>query len=143
MSLTLDPALGVGGMLQQMQRMQQQMKTLELASQQRPQNLAVAPEHFTYAGGVAGGSKEGLVKEATAADELGSFGDLLRDSLKTVNNIQHHASDLQTRFDLGDRSVTLADVMISSQKSRIAFETTVQVRNKMVEAYRTISQMQI
>lgn len=140
MSLTLDPALGVGGMLQQMQRMQQQMKTLERASAQRPDSLAVTPEHFTYA---LDPDKSAESRGVTALEEAGSFGDLLRQSLETVNQIQHEAGEKAVRFDLGDRSMTLADVMISAQKSRIAFETTVQVRNKMLEAYRTISQMQI
>ena len=68
---------------------------------------------------------------------------MLHEAFETVNNLQNDSSNKQTRFDLGDRSVTLSDVMIASQKSSISFEATMQVRNKMIEAYRTISQMQI
>ncbi|MCR5536553.1 MAG: flagellar hook-basal body complex protein FliE [Succinivibrio sp.] len=123
--------------------MQQQMRTLEQASQAKPAVPNFSSGQFNGAQNINEQAPLGTVTGPSAADEVGTFGDLLHESMETVNNIQHHATDLQTRFDLGDRSVTLADVMISSQKSRIAFETTVQVRNKMVEAYRTISQMQI
>ena len=36
-----------------------------------------------------------------------------------------------------------SDVMLASQKSGISFEAAIQVRNKLVEAYKTVSQMQI
>ena len=39
--------------------------------------------------------------------------------------------------------MTLSDVMLASQKASISFDATLQVRNKMIEAYKTISQMQI
>ena len=54
-----------------------------------------------------------------------------------------HADNMRTRFDMGDDSVSLSDVMIASQKASIAFEATVQIRNKCVEAYKTIMQMQV
>ncbi len=44
---------------------------------------------------------------------------------------------------MGDKSVDLAEVMIAGQKSSIAFEATVQVRNKMVDAYKTIMNMPV
>ncbi|MBO6258528.1 MAG: flagellar hook-basal body complex protein FliE [Succinivibrio sp.] len=93
--------------------------------------------------GVKANSQTESVRAPSAADSVGEFADLLHNALESVNTLQNNADSMQTRFDIGDRSVTLADVMLASQKSRIAFEATVQVRNKMVEAYRTISQMQL
>ena len=74
---------------------------------------------------------------------MGTFESLLKEAFETVNNLQNESSNLQTRFDSGDRSVTLSDVMLASQKSGISFEAAIQVRNKLVEAYKTVSQMQI
>lgn len=71
------------------------------------------------------------------------FGQLLRSALENVNTLQQDANTLRTRFDSGDRSVSLSDVMIAGQKSSIAFEATVQVRNKVVEAYKTIMNMPV
>ena len=66
------------------------------------------------------------------------FGLLLQQALGNVNELQGAANDLRTRFDMGDKSVDLAEVMIAGQKSSIAFEATVQVRNKMVDAYKVV-----
>ena len=46
-------------------------------------------------------------------------------------------------FEMGDRSVTLADTMVASAKAGIAFDATVQVRNKFVEAYKEIMNMPV
>jgi len=64
-------------------------------------------------------------------------------ALGNVNELQGAANDLRTRFDMGDNSVDLSQVMIAGQKSSIAFEATVQVRNKMVDAYKTIMNMPV
>ena len=83
------------------------------------------------------------VAKSSAQDQVGTFESLLKEAFETVNNLQNESSNLQTRFDSGDRSVTLSDVMLASQKSGISFEAAIQVRNKLVEAYKTVSQMQI
>ncbi|KUE80401.1 flagellar hook-basal body complex protein FliE [Aeromonas schubertii] len=71
------------------------------------------------------------------------FGVMLRQALNNVNELQGQANDLRTRFDSGDRSIDLSQVMIAAQKSSIAFDATVQVRNKVVEAYKTIMNMPV
>ena len=40
------------------------------------------------------------------------FGLLLQQALGNVNELQGAANDLRTRFDMGDKSVDLAEVMI-------------------------------
>lgn len=86
---------------------------------------------------------QNTVKPATGHQVSADFGNLLNDALKTVNNLQGQSSDLATRFDQGDRSVSLSDVMIARNKSSVAFEATVQVRNKMVEAYKELMNMPV
>ncbi len=71
------------------------------------------------------------------------FGQVLKSALENVNSLQADANSLRTRFDMGDRSINLSDVMIAGQKSSIAFEATVQVRNKVVESYKTIMNMPV
>lgn len=71
------------------------------------------------------------------------FGDLLKQSIDSVNDIQQESSRLSNAFALGDNSVSLADVMIAKQKAGIAFEATIQVRNKLVNAYKEIMAMQV
>ncbi|HIV15298.1 MAG TPA: flagellar hook-basal body complex protein FliE [Candidatus Avisuccinivibrio pullicola] len=85
----------------------------------------------------------GLIEGPTANDSVGEFAAMLSRAFENVNILQNESSSMQSRFDVGDRSVSLADVMLASQKSSISFEATLQVRNKMVDAYKTIMQMQI
>ncbi|MFP4155826.1 MAG: flagellar hook-basal body complex protein FliE [Halothiobacillaceae bacterium] len=73
--------------------------------------------------------------------EPSGFGELLKEAIQGVNATQQTASDLRTRFEAGDRSVDLVDVMVASQKSSIGFEATLQVRNKFVEAYQAVMNM--
>ncbi|WMC11367.1 flagellar hook-basal body complex protein FliE [Oceanimonas pelagia] len=71
------------------------------------------------------------------------FAELLGQAVNKVNGLQQTTNELRTRFELGDESVGLEQVMISAQKSSIAFEATVQVRNKLVDAYKTIMNMPV
>lgn len=80
---------------------------------------------------------------ATGQQVSADFGAVLNDAIKTVNNLQSESSELATRFDQGDRSVSLSDVMIARNKSSVAFEATVQVRNKLVEAYKELMNMPV
>ncbi|WP_417614594.1 flagellar hook-basal body complex protein FliE [Oceanisphaera sp.] len=71
------------------------------------------------------------------------FSTLLSQAVNSVNGLQQSTDSLRTRFELGDQAVSLEQVMIASQKSSIAFDATVQVRNKVVEAYKTIMNMPV
>lgn len=140
MSMSIN-GLGATSMLAQLQKMQQQMRTLSMASadnqmlNQNVNNTPVfnQPEVTTTSG----------ADPIEQTDNVGAFANMLHEAFETVNNLQNDSSNKQTRFDLGDRSMTLSDVMLASQKASISFDATLQVRNKMIEAYKTISQMQI
>lgn len=77
---------------------------------------------------------------ATAAVD---FASVLKSSLDGVAQAQSHAESLQKSFVLGNDKVSLSEVMIDMQKASIAFQTTVQVRNKMIAAYNDIMNMQV
>ena len=72
-----------------------------------------------------------------------NFGELLERAINNVNDLQSKSSELKTALEMGDRSVTLAETVIASNKAGIAFEATVQVRNKLVEAYKQIMSMPV
>ena len=79
----------------------------------------------------------------TAAPAKLDFADALKASLDQVNSVQLTSEQLGKKFAMGDDKVSLSDVMISMQKANISFQTTVQVRNKLVSAYHDIMNMQI
>ncbi len=71
------------------------------------------------------------------------FANVLKSSLDGVAQAQSKSEELQKAFVLGDDKVSLSDTMIAMQKSSIQFQTAVQVRNKFVQAYNDIMNMQV
>ena len=71
------------------------------------------------------------------------FGSLLKQSIDQVNEIQQQASAMRETFERGEGDMDLAQVMIAAQKSSLSFEAMVQVRNKLVEAYKDVMNMPI
>ena len=77
--------------------------------------------------------------QANGAD----FGNLLTKAINNVNQQQMEASRLATQVETGDGGVSLVKAMIASQKASVAFQATMQVRNRVVSAYQDIMNMPI
>ncbi len=71
-----------------------------------------------------------------------SFADTLTNSLQRVNELQSIADDKRVAFEMGEE-ISIADVMLAKEKASIAFEATLQVRNKVLSAYQEIMQMPV
>lgn len=71
------------------------------------------------------------------------FGELLQKSIAAVNETQQQAGSMRTDFERGAPGLDLAEVMIAAQKSSVAFEAMVTVRNKLVEAYKEVMSMPV
>lgn len=82
-------------------------------------------------------------KAAVGATATTDFASVLKSSLDGVAQAQNHAESMQKAFVMGDDKVSLSDVMIDMQKANISFQTTVQVRNKVIAAYNDIMNMQV
>ncbi len=112
-------------------------------SEMQIQNVLQQMRQLSESGGVeAPGTGTGAgsgTGQAGGAD----FQNVLRDSLRNVNEVQQNATDLQTRFELGDENVSLPQVMVAMNKSSLAFEATNQVRNRLLDAYQEIMRMQV
>lgn len=71
------------------------------------------------------------------------FGAVMKDSLDQVNETQAQAKELATAFESGDTSVELPEVMVALQKANISFQAITQVRNKLLNAYQEVMNMQV
>lgn len=71
-----------------------------------------------------------------------SFGQVLQQKLQEVNELQLKADKLTEQYLAGE-PVELHDVMLAAQEAQLALQLTVQIRNKIVEAYQEVSRMQI
>ena len=70
-----------------------------------------------------------------------SFGDLLKEQIGKVNEMQLDADRAIEDLATG-RTDNVAEVMTAVQKADLAFKTMMQIRNKLLNAYREISRMQ-
>jgi flagellar hook-basal body complex protein FliE len=73
----------------------------------------------------------------------GSFMQIMQQALGQVNGLSQDSDNLKARFEMGDSNVSLADVMVAGQKSSLAFEAALRVRNKAVQAYQDIMGMPV
>lgn len=84
---------------------------------------------------------KGLEKAQPSPEE--NFSDLLKNTIEKVNEVQKDSGELSKAFEMGDPTVTLAEVMIAKQKAGLAFQSVLQVRNKLVNAYKEIMSMPV
>lgn len=85
-----------------------------------------------------GGALPGIAPASRPAD----FAGMLQSALETVNGLQQTATRKTDAF-LSGGGVPLTEVVIASQKSRVAFEALKEVRNHLLTAYQEISRMQV
>ena len=71
------------------------------------------------------------------------FSETLNNAIDNVSRAQNHAGQLQQAFEMGDPRADLARVMVAMQQSSVAFRATVEVRNRMVQAYQDVMNMPI
>lgn len=79
----------------------------------------------------------------TAAPASGtSFASTLEQVLNDVNQSQAKAGDISSAYERGE-NVDIAKVMLARQEASVAFEATLQVRNKLLSAYKDIMSMPV
>lgn len=90
-------------------------------------------------------SKLGLgeLPNLTENPSASNFADMLGNAIEKVNTMQLESKDKSMAFEMGDKNLSLADVMVAKEKAGIAFEATIQVRNKVLEAYKQIMNMPV
>lgn len=83
------------------------------------------------------------VQGVQATKELPKFSELLSSAVNHVNETQLQSSAMTSAYVKGDPGVSLAQVMIQTQKSSVSFQALTQVRNKVVQAYEDIMKMPV
>ncbi len=103
----------------------------------------ITPEHILAQMRQLTQAAENQRPNAVAESANSSFTNAMSDALKTVNQYQMEASQAANSIETGDGGVSLVKAMIASQKSSVAFDAAVQVRNRVVSAYQDIMNMPI
>lgn len=71
------------------------------------------------------------------------FSSALKGALQSVSNAQNQASNMQREVQMENPAVSLEETMVAIQKAQIGFQATLHVRNRMVQAYTDIMNMQV
>jgi len=82
-------------------------------------------------------------RDAATPDAGMPFATLLSDAVHSLNQVQNSAKSQAEAYMRGDADIGLNDVMVSMQKSTLALNLGIQVRNKMVSAYQDIMSMSV
>jgi flagellar hook-basal body complex protein FliE len=97
-------------------------------------------------------ARSAALRDVRAASETGGalgapgrapgagFADTLHNALKQVSAVQAHSGEMQVAFERG-QVTDIAQVMLARQEAGVAFEATLQVRNRLLTAYQDIMRM--
>lgn len=118
--------IGSAGGLQQIMALRQQV----LDRNQALQDLRSA----------TGATEAASPQKVNGPDQVSGFADALGNALKDVSAVQNRSSDIQAAYERGEVT-DIAQVMLARQESGVAFEATLQVRNKLLTAYQEIMRM--
>jgi flagellar hook-basal body complex protein FliE len=112
---------GAAGGIQQIMAMRQQLidKSQVLQQLHAPQAATQAPASDGPAGG---------------------FANALKSALDGVNSVQQNAENVTSAYERGEVT-DVAKVMLARQEAGVAFEATLQVRNRLLSAYQDIMRM--
>ncbi len=106
-------------------------------------DLRIKPFDFQAAVARAGLRPDGMPRAAEAEAPAGGFRAAMADALKNVSQSQLEASRLQRELTLDNPNVSVEETMVAMQKAQIGFQATLQVRNRLVQAYSEIMNMQV
>ena len=106
-------------------------------------NVTLKPFDFAQAVARAGLATNGQPLQGSKSVQGVGFQQALTQALSAVSKSQTDATAMQREVTLDNPSVSLEQTMVAMQKAQIGFQATLQVRNKLVQAYSDIMAMQV
>lgn len=106
-------------------------------------NVSLKPFDFAQAVARAGLQTNGQPVQRNKAVEGPGFQQALNQALQGVSQTHSRASAMQREVQLDNPTVSIEETMVTMQKAQIGFQATLQVRNKLVQAYSDIMNMQV
>lgn len=107
-------------------------------------NVSLKPFDFAQAAARAGLTPTGQPLPVRGEPVAGAgFQKALGHALDAVSRSQVEATAMQREVQLDNPTVSLEQTMVAMQKAQIGFQATLQVRNRLVQAYSDIMSMQV
>lgn len=105
--------------------------------------VRLKPFDFQAALARAGLQANGMPRVDGAAGPAGGFKTAMAQALQGVSQSQLEAQRLQRELSLDNPTVSVEETMLAMQKANIGFQATLQVRNRLLQAYSDIMNMQV
>jgi flagellar hook-basal body complex protein FliE len=106
-------------------------------------DLRIGAFDFQAAVARAGLRPDGMPRTDAPAAAAGGFKAAMGQALQAVSQSQLHAQSLQRELSLDNPTVSLEETMLAMQKAQLGFSAALQVRNRLVNAYSEIMNMQV
>ena len=106
-------------------------------------NVTLKPFDFNQALARAGLDTNGMPVARGKATQGTGFSAALNQALQSVSATQNQAMEMQRQVQLDNPTVSIEETMVAMQKAQIGFAATLQVRNRLVQAYSDIMGMQV
>ncbi|OPY85018.1 MAG: Flagellar hook-basal body complex protein FliE [Syntrophus sp. PtaU1.Bin208] len=71
-----------------------------------------------------------------------SFSDVLKNTINDINKLQNDADTAISKVQVHDTG-SIHEAMVALEKASISFQTMMQVRNKIIDAYQEVMRMQV
>jgi flagellar hook-basal body complex protein FliE len=105
------------------------------------ESIKVLAQHMKVMADMAAGQID--APSTTKDSESGDFQSALHRAILQVNQAQNTAQANVQSFSTGENGMTLEEVMISLQQANISFQTMIAVRNRLVDAYKEVTNLQV
>ena len=106
-------------------------------------DVRLKPFDFQAAVARAGLQPNGLPRTDAVGGAQGGFRAAMSQALQGVSQQQLEAQRLQRELTLDNPTVSVEETMLAMQKANLGFQATLQVRNRMLQAYSEIMNMQV
>ena len=106
-------------------------------------NVTLKPFDFNQALARAGLDTNGMPVARGKPTQGTGFSAALNQALQSVSATQNQAVEMQRQVQLDNPTVSIEETMVAMQKAQIGFQATLQVRNRLVQAYSDIMNMQV
>jgi len=114
---------------------------LQMRSAILQQNSALQQAAANAAKPIDGISGVGASSPIGGADS-GNFASAMKSALNQVNGLQANAEQATNAYERGE-TTDIAGVMLAREKASVGFQATLQVRNKLLSAYKDIMSMPV
>jgi len=106
-------------------------------------DLRIKPFDFQAAVARAGLRPDGMPATTGPSAAQGGFRSAMAEALGDVSRSQLEAQRLQRELTLDNPGVSVEQTMLAMQKAQVGFSAAVQLRNRLLQAYSEIMNMQV